>query len=137
MKNLKWFIGLILISLSVVSCLDDEPTVEVVYKYKAVDSVQIGEIHPSRQVTEIRTYFTRTNSCENFFNYEYHILGNERSVSAIFSEFEDASCEEISEPSYSVLQFKPENSGIYTFRFWNGLDENGQDVFIIKEIEIP
>jgi len=137
MKNLKWFIGLAFISLFVVSCLEDEPTVDVTYKYKAIDSVQVGEIHPPRQVTEIKTYFTRNKSCEDFFNYEYHILGNERTVSVIFSEFEDGSCEEISEPSYSVLQFKPEDSGVYTFRFWNGSDENGQDIFIIKEIEIP
>jgi len=137
MKNLKWFIGLFLIGLTVTSCLDDEPTLNVTYQYKAIDSVQVGEIHPARQVTEIKTFFTRTSSCENFFDYEYHILGNERSVSMVTSKYSDNSCEETSDPASYVLQFKPEASGIYTFRFWNGVDENGQDIFIIREIEIP
>lgn len=137
MKNLKWFIGLFIFSLSVASCLDDEPTLNVSYQYKSIDSVQIGEIHPAREVTKIKTFFTRTSNCENFFDYEYHILGNERTVSIVTSKYSDSSCEEISEPASYVLQFKPEMSGLYTFRFWGGTDENGQDIFIIREIEIP
>jgi hypothetical protein len=137
MKNLKWIIGFLILTLTIVSCLDDEPTLNAVYNYKAIDSVQIGEIHPARQVTEIKTFYTRTNNCEDFFNYQYDILGNERSVVMIIAELQSNDCEEINETSSNTLQFKPENSGTYNFRFWNGVDENGQDVFIEKEIEIP
>ncbi len=137
MKNLKWLVSLFLIGLITVSCLDDEPTMNITYQYRPIDSIQIDTILPSRQVTEIKTFFTTTNSCQEFFNYEYSILGNERTVAIITSELQDVNCAEVIENKSFTLKFKPESSGIYTFRFWNGVDENGQDSFIIREIEIP
>jgi|SRR5690606_3908469 len=137
MKNLKWFVGLVLIGIVAVSCLDDEPISNVVFKYSAIDSVQIDTIMPARQVTEIKTYFTTKNGCQQFFNYDYTILGNERTVSVMVSEAQDQNCTLEQQVHSPVLNFKPESPGIYTFRFWNGVDEDGQDLFIIREIEIP
>jgi len=137
MKNSKWFISFLIIGLGIASCLDDEPTLNAVYNYKAIDSVRIGEIHPARQVTEIKTFYTQTNSCEYFFDYEYQILGNERNVMMVTAKNEEPGCEPQSRVDSSFLQFKPESGGTYRFRFWSGTDENGQDTFIIREIEIP
>ncbi len=137
MKSLKWIIGLVLMGIATISCLDDEPIANVVYKYDAIDSVQIDTIMPARQVTEIKTYFTTENGCQRFFDYDYTILGNERTVSVIVSELEDQVCTESAQVYAPVLYFKPEAGGTYTFRFWNGVDEDGQDLFIIREIEIP
>jgi len=137
MKSLRWIIGLALTGLVVVSCLDDEPVTDVVFRYKAIDSVQIDTILPARQVTEIKTYFTTQNGCQVFFDYDYTILGNERTVSVVISEVQNQGCTEIIQSHSPVLKFKPESSGIYTFRFWSGVDQDGQDLFIIREIEIP
>jgi len=137
MKILNYFTGLIIISLTTISCLDEEPVADVTYGYKPTDSVQIVEINPSRQVTEIKTFYTKTSSCENFFDYEYQILGNERSVMIVMAKYEEPDCETANEADSFTLQFKPESNGLYTFRFWSGTDENGHDTFIVKEIEIP
>ena len=122
---------------SITSCLDDEPTLQVDYVYAPTDSVQVGEIKPAREVTEIRTYFTRNSECETFFDYDYQISGNERTVSIVISDLQVNDCLNISESEFNTLQFKPESSGTYTFRFWAGNDENDDPIFIIKEIEIP
>ena len=137
MKSLKWMVAMMLTGFVFNACLDDEPTTQVIYKYAPIDSVYVGEIHPSRQVTEITTYFTRQNECEIFFDYDYQISGTERTVSLVTSNLQSNDCIDISEVASNKLQFKPENSGLYTFRFWAGNDENDEPIFIIREIEIP
>lgn len=137
LKNLKWLVGLFMIGIFAVSCLDDEPVMNVTYQYRPVDSIQIDSIFPAGRVTEIKTFFTTTNGCQQFFDYEYTGLGNERTVSIITSEVQGSGCKNITEPESFILKFNPESAGIYTFRFWNGQDANGQDIFIIKEVRIP
>lgn len=137
MKNFKWIVALMLAGLFVTSCLDDEPTLNVDYVYAPIDSIMIGEIHPAREVTEIRTYFTRNSECEAFFDYDYQIVGNERTVSIIVSDLQNENCLDISEADSQTLQFRPESAGDYTFRFWAGNDENDEPIFIVQEITIP
>lgn len=136
LKNLKWMVGLFLIGITAVSCLDDEPVMNVTYSYRPIDSVQIDSIYPARQVTDIKTFFTTTNGCQQFFDYEYTAVGNERTVSVVTSQIEGSGCTDVVETESYTLQFKPEQSGTYTFRFWNGKDAEGQDVFIIREIVV-
>lgn len=139
MKSLKSVVGCIIIGMTIISCLDDEPVSNVNYKYSEIDSIQIGEINPARSVTEIKTFFTRNNSCETFFDYDYQISGNERSVSIITADVVNnvTNCADISEGVAHTLLFKPDVSGTYTFRFWAGNDENEEPIFIVKELEIP
>ena len=137
MKSFKWLVVLMLAGFFSYSCLDDEPTVNVKYLFAPIDSVQIGEIKPARQVTEIRTFYTRNNECETFFDYDYTITGNERTVTMLISSLQANDCLEITEADFHTLQFRPEQSGLYTFRFWNGNDQDGQPIFIIRKIEIP
>ena len=128
--------GLTLVGTMIVSCLDDENTETFSYKYSAIDSISVDTIMPVFRVTEIKTYFKTTNSCQQFYNYDYTALGKERTVAAVIAEDQNQSCEEIISNQESVLKFRPEARGIYTFRFWNGRDADGQDQFIIKEIQV-
>jgi|SRR5690606_35194905 len=136
MKNLKWLVGLFLIGILAVSCLDDEPVVNVSYQYRPIDSIQIDSVYSVFQVTEIKTFYSTSNTCQEFFNYDYTALGNERTVAIIAAEVEEPNCTDITEIESFTLKFRPERPGTYSFRFWNGKDENGQDKFIIREIEI-
>jgi hypothetical protein len=137
MKNLKWIVGLfILSSFALQSCLDDENTQQVTYHYKGIDSIKIGEIRNAREVTEITTYFTRINACENFFDYEYRSLGNERTVTMVTYRVQE-SCSDGAIADSTVLRFRPDIPGTYTFRFWTGNDENQNPIFITQEIQIP
>ena len=137
MKNLKWIIGLFLFApFALHSCLDDESTQNVTYHYKGIDSVKIGEVNPARQITEITTYFTKVSSCEEFFDYEYQGLGNERTVTMVTYRVQ-TSCTQGTSVDSTVLRFKPDLPGNYTFRFWNHNDESNNPVFITQEVLIP
>lgn len=137
MKSLKWIFGLGILFGITGACLDDEPVNEVTYQYKEIDSVRIGEIKPAPQVTEITTYFVQDSDCEYFFDYDYFISGNERSVSLITAKVEGPNCINTPQTVSNVLLFKPDEPGTYTFRFWTGESVNDEADFIIKEIEIP
>src|SRR5690606_3115291 len=137
MKNLKYWAVLMTIGLFFNACLDDEPTTQVTYQYVPIDSISFKEINPVKSVTEIKTYFTKSNDCELFFDYDYQISGNERTVSIITSLLRNENCIDAPQAAVNTLQFVPTSSGTYTFRFWAGIDENQQAQFIIKEIEIP
>jgi hypothetical protein len=137
MKNLKWIVGLfILSSFALQSCLDDENIQNVTYHYKGIDSIHVGQINSARQVTEITTYYTKISNCENFFDYEYRSLGNERTVTMVTFRLPN-DCTTETELDSTILRFRPEVPGTYTFRFWNGNDENNNPIFINQEIIIP
>lgn len=137
MKNIKWIVGLFIFSsFALHSCLDDESTQNVTYHYKGIDSVRIGEVNSARQITEITTYFTRINGCERFFDFEYQGLGNERTVTMVTYRV-DGACTQESAVDSTILRFKPELPGNYTFRFWNHNDENNNPVFVTEEVLIP
>lgn len=137
MKRFKCLLGILLFGNLAVSCLDDEPVETYVYKYSAIDSIAIDTIMPVNKVTKIHTYFKTDKSCQYFYNYDYNIVGNERTVAVILAEDDDSSkCNDIIANHERTLNFLPERPGDYTFRFWNGKDNNGNDKFIITKVTI-
>lgn|SRR5690606_15125075 len=138
MKNLKKFLLIVGLPFLSISCLDDEPVHDnVTFHYKQIDSVHIEQINPIYQVTKIKTFFTKNNSCEHFADYDYGIFGNIRHVTMITAKFNDQACNEIAQVDSAYLNFRPEQRGNYIFKFWAGNDENNEPIFIEKEIYIP
>src|SRR5690625_6961039 len=46
-------------------------------------------LHDALPISEIKTFFTRKNSCEHIFDYDYRILRNERTVRVVMSQIND------------------------------------------------
>jgi len=136
MKIIKWISPVLFLGLLTVSCLDDEQVDNIYYRMKQIDSIDIQAVNGVREVTEIKTYFTKSSSCEDFFDYDYRGFDMERRVALVTWEVEGENCAEISEADYSVLRFRPEKKGDYTFKFWSGNDSANQPVFIERTITI-
>lgn len=136
MKNFIWILGLMFLGILTTSCLDDERVDNIYYRMKPIDSVDIQAVNGVFEVTEIKTYFTRENNCEDFFDYDYRAFGPDRIVSLVTWSVESDSCTEINEPSNSILRFMPERPGEYNFRFWSGYDEDNRPTYIEKNILI-
>lgn len=137
MKRYLGIFSIALLSIALNSCMDDEATDNIYLSYRAIDSIQIEQINPARQVTEIKTFFTRKNSCEHIFDYDYRIFRNERTVRLVMSQINDQPCDSLGEAVYHTLKFRPEHHGKYIFHFWNGFDENNNPMYITEEIIIP
>ena len=46
-------------------------------------------------------------------------------------------CETLDYPDYDVsFDFKPTQIGTYTFKFWQGDDDNGEGQYLIIDVEV-
>lgn len=136
--KMKWIALFLVLGFGLTSCLnDDNRPVNVYYQYRPIDSVEIGAINGVMEVTEIKTYFTASDSCEGFFDYDYSAMGPIRKVALITSKVEGQNCAAEPFADYSVLRFRPASRGEYTFLFWKANDEDGYPVYFEKKIYIP
>ena len=102
----------------------------------AIDSVKIVQDSMDVQtIQSIKTFSNYSKNCEGFYGYDY-IYKDEmmREVTA-YNFKTDAACAELV-TRVSVINFRPQQVGNYTFKFWKGKDSNGADVWIEKSIVV-
>jgi len=132
-------LGLILVSFW--SCSTDDATNEEFnFEILPVDSVTMPErMHYNDVYTIDYTYF-KPSSC-HFFNDLYYITeGNNRTIAVINTVLTDTDviCEpftdELIERSFTFYCGK--SSGTYIFKFWQGENEDGEDLYLVYEIPV-
>lgn len=101
-----------------------------------IDSVKIAQDTMDVFTTQsIKTYSNYTENCEGFYGYDYlHNAAFERKV--ISYKFKtDGNCLD-SVTKISQINFRPQMSGTYLFRFFSGKDAAGENIFIEKNIVV-
>lgn len=101
-----------------------------------IDSVKIAQDTMDIYTTQtIKTYSLFSTQCEGFYGYDYqHVAPLERKV--ISYKFKtSASCGEVA-TRVSQINFRPQQTGTYVFRFWNGKDTAGANIWIEKNIVV-
>lgn len=85
-------------------------------------------------VQRIVTYAKYQKNCEGFYGYDYRKDNFTRKVTA-YKFKTDGSCGELV-TLRGQFDFKPEQSGNYLFKFWNGKDTSGNDLWIEKTVVV-
>lgn len=137
MKDL-FKIGLpILMVFSLASCNDRLEGDEILSTEPVkIDSVKIAQDTMDIYTTQtIKTYSKYSTNCEGFYGYDYqHVAPFERKV--ISYKFKTSvSCGEVA-TRISQINFRPQETGTYFFRFWNGKDTAGANIWIEKNIVV-
>ena len=134
MKKIVFFLVTI---FALTSCsLDDEPKSEQVSL--PIESVVIPDNWPLNEEGFITLTYRRPTTCHLFngFNYQYTDEFT-RTVSIEAIKLNENNCIDASLESYDVdLNFKPLKEGLYHFRFWSGIDENGNYTFLEYDIDV-
>ncbi|KMQ72577.1 hypothetical protein [Chryseobacterium koreense] len=137
MKKTTLFAIPLLAALFLSSCKDDRMGDEV----KSIDPVKIDSVNipkDSMAVTstmKIWTYSNLQSKCEGFYGYDYiHVDEFTRNVTS-YKFKTDAQCGD-QVTRYQEIRFQPQKVGNYTFKFWNGKDSGGQNVWIQKNIKV-
>lgn len=122
---------------SFISCNDrlDGDVIQNIESVK-IDSVKIAQDTMDVFTTQsIKTFSNYAKNCEGFYGYDYlHTATLERKV--ISYKFKtDGNCEE-SVTKASQINFRPQVSGTYLFKFYNGKDPSGNNVFIERNIVV-
>ena len=137
MKNL-FKIGVpILLVFSLASCNDRLEGDEILSTEPVkIDSVKIAQDTMDIYTTQtIKTYSQFSTQCEGFYGYDYqHVAPLERKV--ISYKFKtSASCGEMATRT-SQINFRPQETGTYLFKFWTGKDAAGANIWIEKNIVV-
>jgi hypothetical protein len=137
---MKKALFLFLLTLVTWSCdIDDSRNTSFHYEILPIENVTfpvqefvIGESYL------IEYSYLRPPSC-HFYNDLYYVIdGNKRNVAVINTVFDESTCNEleneIEEQSFTFHALQ--DVEFYEFRFWNGQDENGEDLFLTFEIPV-
>ncbi len=128
-----------LIGIVAFSCDDDRDDYysNITPEQLVIDSIKVNsDTMQVFEVQSIRTYSTYSTSCDYFYGYDYvHTNDTVRTVTA-YHYYSGDDCTENIVSAYSQFNFQPRYEGTYTFKFWNGTDSLGDDVWITKDIVV-
>ena len=119
---------LILIVLGFSSCLDDNnDNIRFYYELIPIEAVDIPSQFNSGETYTITTSYYRPSDCHSFSGYEYDRIGNERTVSVVNVVLDRVDCQDLEQLDLidATFDFFVGNESSYTFRFWNGRNEQG------------
>lgn len=131
----KFFILSLFVAVLFSCSLDDDGTnfsIEIlpIESVDIPDEFTLGEIYP------ITVTYERPTSCHSFREFYYAKHNNERTVAVMNNVFEQNDCIDFTDEMLTAtFDFQVTSNGSYIFKFWQGKDENEEDIFM--EIEVP
>jgi len=132
----KLFVFCVLMCLLVSCSLGDDNNTNYHFEILPIDSVDIPNFFVLGEVYPITVYYTKPSSCYIFNDFYYVREFNERTVAVINTVYEDQTCTQATELAEATFNFMVNNNGTYIFKFWQGEDESGNDLYYIVEIPV-
>ena len=133
MKKILAIVSLFFVLISC-SVEDDTPNfysvVLPIIEVEVPQEFVIGETYP------IKVWYQRPSTCHAFNGFYYDKYLNERTVAVQNIVTEAGNCQSLEDEIVEVsFDFYVTSNGSYIFKFWQGVDDNGEDIFL--EIEVP
>lgn len=118
------------------SCSTDDSDGNFHFELLPVESVDIPTEFTLGETYEITVRYLRPTTCHGFNSFYYEKNLNVRTIAIESIVFEQDGCEELESVLVEKkLNFHVTNNGSYIFKFWQGKNTIGEDVFL--EYEIP
>jgi hypothetical protein len=124
---------------SMLSCNVSDQTQSFYTEIIPIESVTIPEEFQFGQVYEIGVTYFRPTGCHIFNNFYYDINENERTVAVINTVYDDQPCETFGAEENEVevsFNFQVNSFDTYTFKFFQGQDDNDNDLYYIVEVPV-
>ena len=139
MKRLV-FICLAILTLTFWSCsLDDDSvgTVDYNFEFIPIEEVVIPDSFVFGETYEISVSYFRPTTCHAFHDFYFVAEDEERTVAVINIVYDNSDCEPLEDELVEAyFDFKVIYDQIYEFKFWQGEDETGEDIFLTFEIPV-
>lgn len=130
---------LIIITLSLLlfaSCSKDDGP-EYSFEILPVESVNMPESFTLGDIYPITVSYLRPTTCYSFKEFYYSKNLNERTVAVLNYNVQDNNCQELSDELVeATFNFIVTSNGSYIFKFWQGVDENDEDQYLIIEVPV-
>lgn len=129
-KNMRKILLILILSILVTSCSSDDSN-EVSFEFIPAEGAIIPTEMGTHMDYEIQVMYTLPSQCHGFSDFYYEATGNTRTIAVLALESQNGTtCSSPGEEEIASFIFRPLTAGQYTFRFWNGKDEEGQDIYI-------
>lgn len=133
---MKKIFFLLLIAISFSSCSVDDGN-DFYYEILPVESVDMPEEFVLGETYEITVTYLRPTTCHVFNNFYYESELNQRTVAIVTTVYQNNDCLPlIDEQVEATFNFMVNSNGTYVFKFWQGEDENGNDLYYIVEVPV-
>ena len=130
---------LIIITLSLIlfaSCSKDDGP-EYSLEVLPVESVNMPESFTLGEIYPITVSYLRPTTCYSFKEFYYGKNLNERTVAVLNYNFQDNNCQELSDELVeATFNFIVTSNGSYIFKFWQGTDDDGEDLYMTVEVPV-
>ena len=120
------------------SCSVDDSAADFQIEFIPIETVEIPAEFNFGETHTITVTYKRPTTCHSFSSFQYVPEDNNvRNVAVINFVTFGSDCETLEDDfksesfSLSVLDTNP-----YTFKFWQGKDDNGQDMYLIYEVPV-
>ncbi|MFH4963751.1 hypothetical protein V8G69_02000 [Gaetbulibacter sp. M235] len=131
---------LILLSLFLIlfaSCSLDDKTVDYNLEILPIESVDIPESFTLGETYPITVSYLKPSTCHTFKEFYYLKNNNERTVAVINYDYIDNNCTDLEDELVeATFNFVVTGNGSYIFKFWQGVDENDVDQYLIIEVPV-
>ena len=132
----KLIVFCVLLSTLMSCSLSDDNSVNYHFEILPIDSVDIPEEFILGEIYPITVFYTKPSGCYVFNDFYYVKELNERTVAVINTVYEDRPCTQATEQAEATFNFMVNSNGTYVFKFWQGEDEAGNDLYYIIEVPV-
>ena len=134
MKKIAALIGIFLI---VISCSTDIDETKRHYELVAIQNVIIPDTLYFGDENIITVEYLQISNCHEFDGFLYQKSENTRTIAVQNSVIENPNCQTVTNVVKSEnINFIPSSTGLYTFKFWQGKDANGENIFLEIQREV-
>lgn len=135
---MKKIVFLLILVFSLASCtVNDDNTPAFHYEILPIEGVTMPEEFTQGEVYTIYVTYLKPTGCYVFNDFYYVSELNQRTVAVINTVYDNNECQTFNGETVEVsFNFMVNNSETYVFRFWQGEDENGNDLYYIVEVPV-
>lgn len=135
---MKQLISICLLTLVLTSCsLGDDSANKFYTEFLPIESVDMPQEFVMGETYEIGISYFRPSGCHIFYDFYYTSELNQRTVAVVNTVYQNVECQTFEDELVEVsFNFLVTNNGTYVFRFWQGEDENGNDIYFVVEVPV-
>lgn len=135
MKNLILFSAFVL-TINLQSCLKDDGN-NPEYVRMEITDVEIPDTFRLGGTYEFRIHYDRPDGCTHLQGFDsYPVAQTTRQIVAIGVRYGDEPCPDVVKEETGQLLFQVIYSDTYTFRFWQGEDDEGNSIYLEKKVPV-
>jgi len=131
---MKRYLLLFLTIATLLSCNDNEDDYH--FEYIPVVSADVPSEFTHGQTYRLKVTYQIPNSCFSIYSYDYLYNDTERMIAPIALANDSQTCDDNSYEGVFHINVEALQTEPYIFKFWQGIDAQGDPIYLIIEVPV-